>query len=91
MKQNPPEPREIERVVNQIEASLYDKLERVGSYRGKAAQLNEYYSETGDPDYFAEDLMRYRALSPSDIQAAVLRYLPPDRRVELTMMPEDAK
>ena len=40
---------------------------------------------TGDPDYFNEDLARYRAMSPSDIRAAATQFLPRDRRVELTV------
>jgi predicted Zn-dependent peptidase len=63
-------------------------MERVGSYNGKADQLNAYYTFTGDPDYFAEDLARYRALAPSDIQAIAQRFLPVDQRVELIVMPE---
>jgi zinc protease len=46
---------------------------------------------TGNPDYFAEDLARYRALTPSDIQAIAQRYLPTDRRVELVVLPESAR
>ena len=38
-------------------------MERVGGFGGKADQLNAYYTETGDPDWFNEDLARYRALS----------------------------
>ena len=64
-------------------------MERVGGFGGKADQLNAYYTATGNPDWFNEDLARYRALSPSDIQAAAQKYLPPDRRVELVVMPQD--
>ena len=39
------------------------------------------------PDFFEGDLARYRALSASDLQSAVERYLPRDRRVELIVMP----
>ena len=91
LKAGPPEPREVERAVNQIEASFYRRMERVGGFGGKADQLNEYYTTTGDPDFIAEDLSRYRALSSSDIQAVASRYLPADRRVELVVMPADAK
>ncbi len=63
-------------------------MEQVGSFGGKADQLNNYYVRTGTPDYFAEDLARYRALSAEDIQSAIARFLPKDRRVELTVMPE---
>ena len=40
------------------------------------------------PDYFEEDLARYRALSAADIKSAIARYLPKDRRVELSVVPE---
>ena len=65
-------------------------MERVGGFGGKGDQLNAYYTATGDPGWFNEDLGRYRALSVNDIQAAALQFLPPDRRVELTVMPEGA-
>ena len=39
--------------------------------QGRSAE--RYFSKTGDPDYFNEDLGRYRALSPSDIRAAAER------------------
>jgi zinc protease len=88
LRHAPPSAREVERAVNQVEASFYARMERVGGFGGVADQLNAYYTETGDPDYFAEDLARYRSLAPSDIQAAVRRYLPGDRRVELSVVPE---
>ena len=74
--------------LNQIEASFYNRMERVGGFGGKADQLNAYYTNTGDPDWFNEDLARYRALSPSDIRAAADTFLPAGRRVELTVVPE---
>jgi zinc protease len=84
----PPEPRELQRAVNQIEAAFYQSLERVGGFGGRADRLNAYYTYTGNPDWFDEDLARYRALSPRDVQAAARRYLPRDRRVELIVLPE---
>jgi zinc protease len=84
----PPDDRELQRALNQIEASFYRRMERVGGFSGKADQLNAYYFAGGDPDFFAEDLARYTSLSPSDIQAAVVRWLPRDRRVELVVQPE---
>ena len=62
-------------------------MENVGGFSGKGNQLNAYYTETGDPDYFNEDLSRYRALSAGDIQAAAAFWLPAARRVELTVEP----
>ena len=88
LQQEGPSAREFERSLNQIEASFYNRMERVGGFGGKADQINGYYSKTGDPDYFNEDLGRYRALSPSDIRAAAAAFLPRDRRVELIVQPE---
>ena len=87
LRETPPADRELERAVNQIEASFYDRMEQVGGFGGKADLLNAYYTGTGVPDYFNEDLARYRARSTSDIQATVQRWLPADRRVELTVLP----
>jgi zinc protease len=54
---------------------------------GKADQLNLDYFRTGDPDYFEEDLARYRALDPNDLQAAAARYLGAGR-VLVSVVPE---
>jgi zinc protease len=89
LKATPPDRREVDRALNQIETSFYSRMERVGGFAGKADQLNAYYAATGNPDYFAEDLARYRSLTPSDIQAIARRFLPADRRVELVVVPEE--
>ncbi len=91
LQNEPPTAHEVQRAINQFEASFYNRLERVGGFGGKADQLNHYYTGTGDPDWFNEDLARYRAISPTDVQAAAQAFLPRDRRVELTVVPEGAK
>jgi len=88
--QTPPA-RETQRSINTIESSFLKRMEQVGGFGGKADQLNAYYTMTGDPDYFNEDMARYRAMSPSDVRAAAAKFLPRDRRIELTVMPEGAK
>ncbi|MGE0813181.1 MAG: M16 family metallopeptidase [Vicinamibacterales bacterium] len=87
----PPEARELQRVKNQIEATFLRRAERVGGFYGKADQLNAYYTATGTPDYFEEDLSRYRAIDPPDVSSAVSAFLPRDRRVELVVLPEEKK
>ena len=87
LQREPPTEREVQRVVNQTEASYFNRMERVGGFGGKADQLNAYFSETGTPDWFNEDLGRYRVLSPVDVSAAAVAFLPADRRVELTVVP----
>jgi zinc protease len=91
LKQEPPSEREVERAINQIEASFYRRMQRVGGFGGKADQLNSYYVAGGGPDFFAEDLARYTSLSRSDVQAAVAQWLPAERRVELIVNPEAGK
>jgi zinc protease len=88
LRREPPDGREVQRALNQIEASYYRRMERVGGFSGKADQLNAYYFAGGSPDFFAEDLARYTSLTASDLQAAVVRWLPRDRRVELVVEPE---
>ena len=88
LQREAPSAHELERAVNQIESSFYNRMERVGGFGGVADQLNAYYTYTGDPDWFNEDLARYRALSVNDISAAAAQFLPLGARVELTVDPE---
>jgi zinc protease len=91
LRREAPDRREVERALNQIEASFYRQMERVGGFGGKANQLNAYYFAGAPPDFFAEDLARYTPTTPSDVQAAIVRWLPADRRVELIVEPEGKK
>ena len=88
LQQFAPERREVERALNQIEASFYDRMEQVAGFSGVGDQLNAYYTATGNPDYFDEDLSRYRALAASDLSAAAAKWLPLNRRVELVVEPK---
>jgi zinc protease len=87
LKAEPPSQREVERSINGIEASFLSGLEDLQS---KADSLNAYYRATGQPDYFAQDLARYKALTPADVQAAARQYLPSDARVELIVSPKES-
>lgn len=85
IKSEPPTEREVGRTVNQFEASFLNRLENLG---GKADLLNNYFITAGNPDYFNEDLARYKALSPKDIQSVALTYLKNDARVILNVVPK---
>jgi zinc protease len=87
IQQAAPDEREFRRAINQVESSFYDRMEQVGGFGGVGDQLNGYYVAAGNPDYFGEDLARYRALTPQDIRAIASKYLPLDRRVELVVEP----
>jgi zinc protease len=85
VKNAPPEERELRRIVNQYEVGFFERLERVSS---KADQLNEYFYYTGKPDYFNEDLARFRALTPQDLSNVAKQWLGRDARVVLSIVPE---
>ena len=91
LRNESPTAREMTRALNQTEASFYRNMERVGGFGGKADQLNAYFKAAGTPDFFDQDLARYRAVTAAEVQAAVDRYLPKDRRVELSVIPGDKK
>ncbi|MCX6150875.1 MAG: pitrilysin family protein [Ignavibacteriales bacterium] len=88
IKKDPPAERELQRAVNQYEARFTDGLENVGGFGGKADLLNNYFYATGNPDYFNEDLARYKALGVNDIQAIAKTFLPDDGRVVLSIVPQ---
>ena len=85
IKNEKPTQREVQRAINGFEASFLNRLEGLG---GKADQLNSYFINTGNPDYFNEDLARYKALSPNDIQSAAQTWLHDDARVLLSIVPK---
>ena len=85
LKQSPPDAREVQRVLNGVESGFLNSMQQSSS---KADQMNAYYFATGNPDYFQEDLARYLALQPNDIQAAAKKWLPSDRRLELSVHPK---
>lgn len=89
IKNEPPSEREMQRTKNQFEMSFYDRLENIGSFGGKADQLNNYFYYTGNPDYFNEDLSRYFALDGTDISAMAQTYLKDNGRVVLSIVPKN--
>jgi zinc protease len=86
-----PSRRELDRAVNQVEASYLDRLEGVGGFGGKADQLNAYFTQTGNPDYFNEDLARYKAIDTQDISSIAATVLRNDARVVLSVVPVGKK
>lgn len=88
IKSEAPSLREVQRAVNQYEASFLSRLERVGGFGGKADLLNSYFVRTGNPDYFNEDISRYRALDAKDISTVAQSFLRDDARVVLSVVPE---
>ncbi len=88
IKRAVPAQRELQRAVNQYEAGFLAQLETVAR---KADLLNNYYQLTGDPDFFNEDLSRYKALDPSGVTAAAQTYLGDNNRLVLSIVPKGKK
>ena len=49
--------------------------------------MNAYNVLLGDPDYFDRDLARYQQANGPSLQEAVARYLDPDRRITMSIVP----
>jgi zinc protease len=81
IKQTPPTAEEIERAYNAREASFIYSLQTVGGFGGKNDQLNQYATFLNRPDYFDEDLARYRRVTAQDIMRAANRYLTDNRLI----------
>jgi zinc protease len=75
---------EVDRAKMKIVAGQLRSLER-GSAR--ADLLNQYEMWLEDPGYLPRDLARYRAVTPQAVQAFARKYLPDDRRLEMTTVP----
>lgn len=88
LQAEPPTDRELQRSLHGLEAAYLSALEDL---EGKADRLNAYYRATGTPDYFDQDLARYRRLTTADIQQAARDYLPRKARVELVVMPKEER
>ena len=82
-----PTPNEMERCLAQAEAHFIYRLQTVGGFGGKSDQLNAYNMFVGDPGYFAADLGRYHAVTPSGMQQAARRWLRRESRVLLSVVP----
>ncbi len=79
-----PEAKELERAQNSHEASFLNGLEPTLQ---RAIQLAEYDVFANDPDYFAKDLARSRAVTTAQVQDGAAKYLKPNARVVLTIRP----
>ena len=78
---------ELQRCLAQAEAHFLFRLQTVGGFGGKSDQLNAYNTFLGEPGYFAKDLERYRTATTAHLRDAAARWLKPDRRVVLSVVP----
>ncbi len=83
IKKEPPTAEEMNRALNAIESSTIFSLQTI---LGKANQMNGYAVFLNKPNFFQEDLDRYRKVTPADVQKAAQKYLT-DNRLILTVIP----
>jgi zinc protease len=81
IKAEPPTADEMERAVNTFEARVIRSLEPVGGFGGRADQLNQYNTFTGDPGYMVKDFDRYTRIDALTVQEMAKKYLGPGRVV----------
>ncbi len=79
-----PTARELEQARNAIEAQFLQRLEFSSA---KADRLNAYFYAHGTPDWFQQDLERYRRVTAADVQRVVRQYLL-GTRVTLSVVPQ---
>jgi predicted Zn-dependent peptidase len=84
VRKQPIEAKELARAVVNIEAGFVWGLEGLMARAENLQRCNHY---RGKPDCIADDLGRYRALTPAAIQKVAATYLAPERRVDIVTMP----
>lgn len=66
---------EVRRAATTSVSAQINALEQVGGFSGKGAQLAEGLLYSGDPAQYRKDLARTAALTPTDVKAALQRWL----------------
>ncbi len=82
---------ELSRAKTKWEFGYVTGLERIGGFGGKADLLNSYNVFLGDPDKFAADVARHRAVTAESLRLAVAKWLDTPNRVVIRFHPESFK
>jgi zinc protease len=84
LQDQPMDPKELERVKTQVRAITIKELQ---SSMGRARQLAQYAIRDGDPNLINTELDHVLAVTPEQIQSAAKRYLSPEHRIVLDIVP----
>jgi zinc protease len=87
MKKGGVQSRELERAKNGFKADFVYRLQSVGGFGGRTDVLNQYNVFLGDPGYFERDLERYEKATAAQIQGVAQKYLKPNGRIVLSVVP----
>jgi zinc protease len=82
----PPTQEELDRIYNGIESRQIFSIQTVGGFGSKSDRLNNYEIMRGTPNWFAQDLARYRTVTPADVQRVAKKYLT-DKRLIFDVVP----
>src|SRR6185295_13706377 len=82
-----PSRQELDRARTSIETGILFSLERNGGFDGIADRINMYNHHLKNPDYIAEDIMRFRKTSASDVHNFATKYLVDSARAVVYGMP----
>jgi predicted Zn-dependent peptidase len=85
LRATPPSEAEMQRLKNQFEYNFLTELE---SLQARAVRLNEYDAYTGSPDYLAQDLARFRAVSAASLSEATKTWLAADKMAKIVVLPK---
>ncbi len=85
VRNEPVKAEELERARNGVVTGFVRRLESV---RERASILNAYFAQVGDPGYVAKDLARYEKATAEQIRDAAAKYLDPNTRVVLRVIPK---
>lgn len=72
------------------ERTITDTIAALQTLEGRAARLHDYAEHRGDPDWLAEDLQRYRDVTPAAVARFASTVLHKQRRVILRAVPTTA-
>ncbi|HEY5947421.1 MAG TPA: pitrilysin family protein [Kofleriaceae bacterium] len=78
---------DAESIARQVTRREASSIWSLSSLSRRANLLQRYALYTEEPDGLAADLARYRAVTSASIDAAIRRWLPPERMVEIETVP----
>jgi predicted Zn-dependent peptidase len=78
---------ELQKIKTRVRSSFVFGLQ---TNLSRATRLGEYESYYGDARLLGLELARYQSVTPAEIQAAVKKYLGPERRQLVEVVPADA-
>src|SRR5581483_7443705 len=85
-----PTAEELGRAKAKWELQYLTGLERIGGFGGQADLLNQYNTYLGDPDKFAADVQRHRAVTPASLKQATATWLNNSNNVLVRFHPTHA-